>query len=901
MASAQIDYTPLVREGVRWVYLERNIADISGESDFRYYSIEFRGDTVVEGRIYKKCYQYAEKENTWSSLYSSKDEPFVLMREEGHQVRLNYYKDIDTPYYPAWPAGDDREKGEIILYDFDNPQEGFVFDGYVNIDGREVKKFSRGDAMSIIEGIGFVSANMGDMISIGWYTPGVERIEMGLSHVEDESGRILYKGPNYVDGLPFAEKGKIWHMMREYPDYVEDRDDVYFYDYFIEGDTLIAGLPCKKLYAYNEDNNGEVTYKMSIYEEGGKVFFIMPGSEEKHVLYDFSGAAGDKVTVAGVVSENPWNVEMKVNRVRTFNAHGFSRGACQMARMNGNSVGPSGWWIEGVGSELGPFNTWNFGVELNKMSDFFLGCAVNGLTIFNPDQDMSQLYNTSDFVVDGNSYYINEDGSVSLRAFVGNPDTLECFVIPDVVEYQGKAYPVKDLDLYDGFIGIDLDEIYVGRNMQFMASDAFYGNTVKRVVWNARNCESLPVVTSGVPSKKVARHDLWVDNCGFGGIQTDKLEEVIIGYGVEGLPEGFVPESRIKSLNIPATVKAIGNYAFYNCTELEEIDCHVANPADVELGGCVFEGVPVNTCVLYVPKGSADLYRNADQWKRFKNIVEHDYLSNYTPLLREGVKWVYAEEYTGYTKDATMDNMDVETKERLYTIEVKGDTVIDGVAYKKVYRHTDVQWDNDDTPDCNGTHPVACLREEGRTVYARVLNDRYSEISPYFNYLKDETRQGREAILYDFQERENRFFKHFRTVQVGRSIKDSYILFWPIDPVHEMGTIVVEGLGVIEPAGDLVMIDYQECKTGYPNDFVHLHHLEDADGNIIYKGVAYKEEKSCDVNGDGKTDIEDVNAIINVILELNKDGGSPDYADVTGDGKVDIEDVNAVINYILGL
>ncbi len=52
-----------------------------------------------------------------------------------------------------------------------------------------------------------------------------------------------------------------------------------------------------------------------------------------------------------------------------------------------------------------------------------------------------------------------------------------------------------------------------------------------------------------------------------------------------------------------------------------------------------------------------------------------------------------------------------------------------------------------------------------------------------------------------------------------------------------------------------------------------------------------------DVNGDGKVDIADVNAAINMML--GKASPTP-TADVNGDGKVDIADVNAVINAMLG-
>ena len=54
-----------------------------------------------------------------------------------------------------------------------------------------------------------------------------------------------------------------------------------------------------------------------------------------------------------------------------------------------------------------------------------------------------------------------------------------------------------------------------------------------------------------------------------------------------------------------------------------------------------------------------------------------------------------------------------------------------------------------------------------------------------------------------------------------------------------------------------------------------------------------------DINGDNKVDVEDVNAIINIILELKDAGNYPGNADVTGDNKVDVEDVNVVINIIL--
>ena len=57
--------------------------------------------------------------------------------------------------------------------------------------------------------------------------------------------------------------------------------------------------------------------------------------------------------------------------------------------------------------------------------------------------------------------------------------------------------------------------------------------------------------------------------------------------------------------------------------------------------------------------------------------------------------------------------------------------------------------------------------------------------------------------------------------------------------------------------------------------------------------------KMGDINGDDKVDVEDVNACINIVLDLKNHSDYPGNSDLNGDSKVDIEDVNAIINIIL--
>ena len=54
-----------------------------------------------------------------------------------------------------------------------------------------------------------------------------------------------------------------------------------------------------------------------------------------------------------------------------------------------------------------------------------------------------------------------------------------------------------------------------------------------------------------------------------------------------------------------------------------------------------------------------------------------------------------------------------------------------------------------------------------------------------------------------------------------------------------------------------------------------------------------------DVTGDGIADIDDVNAIINIILKVKTVDDYPGIADLNEDGQVDVDDMNIVINIIL--
>ena len=89
----------------------------------------------------------------------------------------------------------------------------------------------------------------------------------------------------------------------------------------------------------------------------------------------------------------------------------------------------------------------------------------------------------------------------------------------------------------------------------------------------------------------------------------------------------FKNNQYLTQITIPSTINKIGDGAFAGCVNLAVIIIHVENPIDIAHvrtragSSSVFEGVDMETCILYVPDNSVTAYKAADGWKDFKNIL----------------------------------------------------------------------------------------------------------------------------------------------------------------------------------------------------------------------------------------------------------------------------------------
>ena len=179
-----------------------------------------------------------------------------------------------------------------------------------------------------------------------------------------------------TDYAPFAEDGKVWHMKWDLGE-PELEFLNYDFDFFIDGDTLIADRQCKKVFSRNRQNKGNVDYECAVFEEGRKVYAIENGEVTPHLLYDFGVAAGD--TLAG---EDPI---FRVQEIKLVNVHGMQRRvfrwSCEIEPVF------TRWWVEGVGNNRNPFASF-----VTAQGDFscFKSCEVNGLIICD-ESDFNKL------------------------------------------------------------------------------------------------------------------------------------------------------------------------------------------------------------------------------------------------------------------------------------------------------------------------------------------------------------------------------------------------------------------------------------------------------------------------------------------------------------------------------
>jgi hypothetical protein len=158
-----------------------------------------------------------------------------------------------------------------------------------------------------------------------------------------------------------------------------------------------------------------------------------------------------------------------------------------------------------------------------------------------------------------------------------------------------------------------LSSITLPQSLEYVGDSAFYG------------CSGM----SGYYGKfaSVDNRCLVIDNT-LRHFAPKGLTKYEIADGITAIAhDAFYESLRLQSVTIPQSVTSIGEYAFYYCENLKSVYCKRPTPPD--LGASAFDNSdngmdkPIG-CKIFVPTSAVDLYKWAENWKRYKSYIYGD-------------------------------------------------------------------------------------------------------------------------------------------------------------------------------------------------------------------------------------------------------------------------------------
>ena len=316
LTAQDFEYVPFVREGVKWVCYYDNLGYNSILDQYynpgrNYFTLEIKGDTIIDGKCYKAMHKYGG-----AAINTANDTVPLYLREENHIVygiapEGHHYSGLMVGYgnpglivniYQSVNQGE-----EIVLYDFSGPEDylSSVVHDLTYLEGNYIElgnsyamrhRFSiSSHHFFIIEGVGFDEEQFMTGYTLGYAFPGLDEPSFHLSHVI-EGDKIIYKSVNYKEPqpaqddygyVPFVREGVKWVYYYDNPftpDVLDMDSYIQYYSFEMKGDVEIAGKHYKQvcLTHYLDENTKEVEDFIPVYlrEEDKVVYAIHPDGRE---------------------------------------------------------------------------------------------------------------------------------------------------------------------------------------------------------------------------------------------------------------------------------------------------------------------------------------------------------------------------------------------------------------------------------------------------------------------------------------------------------------------------------------------------------------------------------------------------------------------------------------------
>lgn len=158
------------------------------------------------------------------------------------------------------------------------------------------------------------------------------------------------------------------------------------------------------------------------------------------------------------------------------------------------------------------------------------------------------------------------------------------------------------------------------------------------------------------------------------------LKEIVLNTKLQYIYScAFLNCDSLSSITLPASLKKIDVSAFRNCTAIKSIYSYIQNPKAVSVDLSSFEGIDKNTCYLYIPAGTLNLYKSISPWRYFLQQAE---MITETPGLKNTNLIVMPNPFTGiitvkgFTETAQIKLFNMDGKLLIEKYIISGESVM---------------------------------------------------------------------------------------------------------------------------------------------------------------------------------------------------------------------------------
>ena len=389
--TAHDAYRPFLKEGKTWNMQEYYQSVWTGEQWTKDVSYVINGTTEIDGKTYYKMYRISEEGSKYLCALREENRKVWQYVDSGDYLLYDFGMSVGDSYRPSYePLYFQLTDIQTVRFQYDQLLKVFYYDISEHYDVTAPANHIA--TAPIVEGVGCEKGwNIMELYALQ-PTNGIHHGEDFLSCYED--GECIFTADDFNDLTnpnpavniayrPFVEEGKVWKV-GDYSGNPVQRVEYYYFD----GDTIIDGKTCKQMmcqryvnaehpdYA-NISQLPSLSYVGAWYEEGKKVYFYNPTTNQFKLMYDFS--LGDNETLQ--INNNLYVVGPK----QTGEMKGF-KGVYRdvMMKWDGEESIYNTTWLEGVGGIDGPTVSVYLGKENHVL--FLMSCTVGDEVIYFNDE-----------------------------------------------------------------------------------------------------------------------------------------------------------------------------------------------------------------------------------------------------------------------------------------------------------------------------------------------------------------------------------------------------------------------------------------------------------------------------------------------------------------------------------